>query len=95
MGLLKIVAGLIVKNEADRYLRWTLEQLLGFCHTVVVLDDGSTDTTQEMLEAARIPRGPELVVHRNDESVFFQHEGRARQQLMELVLAQQPTHVIF
>lgn len=96
MGLLKIVAGLIVKNEADRYLRWTLEQLLSFCHAVVVLDDGSSDTTQQVLNdvGLSLARGPELVVHHNHESVFFQHEGRARQQLMDLVLAQQPTHVI-
>jgi glycosyltransferase involved in cell wall biosynthesis len=94
---LKIVAGLIVRDEADRYLRWSLDQLLGFCHTVVVLDDGSTDSTADLLaelQRSTVGNGSELVVARNNESVFFQHEGRARQTLMDMVLEQSPTHIL-
>lgn len=88
---LKIVAGLIVRNEAERYLRWSLDQLLGLCHYVVVLDDGSDDGTADLLNEMK---DPGLVVIRNKTSEFFQHEGRARQKLMDAVLEQMPTHIV-
>jgi glycosyltransferase involved in cell wall biosynthesis len=86
----KIVAGLIIRNECERYLRWSLAQLLEF-FTVVVVDDGSTDGTRQLLREMACDR---MVVHANPESEFFRHEGQARQRLMRAVVAENPDYIV-
>lgn len=87
---MRLVAGLIVKNEAGRYLRPVLDHLLLFCDEIRVLDDGSTDDFREIgwYDDERVQ------IQRNSESVFYEHEGRARNQLLEWTLAARPTHVL-
>jgi hypothetical protein len=80
----------IVKNEADRYLGPCLEHLLGFCDEIRVLDDGSTDDFREIDWAA----SDRVLVERTSTSTFFEHEGRARQRLLEWTMEGQPTHVL-
>lgn len=87
---LRLVAGLIVRNEAHRYLRACLDSLLGFCDEIRVLDDGSTDEFREIgwYDDDRVQ------IMRNSEPVFFEHEGRARNQLLRWTLEARPTHVL-
>ncbi len=85
-----LVASMIVSDETDRYLRIVLDHLLEFCDSVRILDDGSTDGFQE-------PDwyGDDRVqVTRTNQSLFFEHEGRARQALWEWTLEAEPSHVI-
>lgn len=88
---MRLVAGLMAHNELDRYLKWSLPQLLDFCHRVVVVDDASDDGTFEWLASLRDER---IKAIRNPEREFFQHEGRARQKLMRAVLEERPTHIL-
>ena len=39
----KIIGGLLVKNEADRWLREFLASFDALCDEIIILDDGSTD----------------------------------------------------
>lgn len=86
---MKLIAMMVVSNEADRYLSPCIENLLGFCDEIRVLDDGSTDGTMEVLGAYE-----SVETIRNDYPTFFEHEGRARQQLLEWTMAGDPTHVL-
>jgi Glycosyl transferase family 2 len=89
----KLAASLIVRNEIDRFLKPCIEHLLGFCDTVIVLDDGSDDGTREwLLEHS----GPQLGVAHQGISQFYVHEGRARQRLLDITLRGNPppTHVL-
>jgi glycosyltransferase involved in cell wall biosynthesis len=86
----KLVASLIVKDEADRYLRACLDSLLGFCDEVRVYDDGSTDGFREhgWYDDDRV------LVQRSSESTFFANEGEARQAALDWTLEAGPTHVV-
>lgn len=87
---MKLIASMIVKNEADRYLGPCLEHLLGFCDEVRIVDDGSTDDFSHVDWAA----DERVLVERSSTSTFFQHEGRARQRLLEFTMDGSPTHVL-
>jgi glycosyltransferase involved in cell wall biosynthesis len=47
---LTCTAALLVKDEADRYLRECLESLTPLCDTILVLDDNSTDSSVAVAE---------------------------------------------
>lgn len=85
---MKLVASLIVRNEADKYLKHCVAALQEFCDEIRAVDDGSTDGTHSLM------REMGVVVHRNDRSVFYEHEGRARQQLLDWTMEAEPTHVL-
>lgn len=85
---MKLVASMIVKNELQRFLPLTVTALKEFCDTVVVLDDGSTDGSYEYLEQAGVRVKP------NDGPTFFEHEGAARQRLLDWTLESNPTHIL-
>lgn len=87
---MKLVAMMIVHNEADRYLRPCLDSLLTFVDEVRILDDASTDDFRE------IDWYPDerVVVQRLSEPAFFLHEGRARQALLEWAMQGDPTHIL-
>ena len=42
---MRCVAAILARNEADRYLKETIESLQPLCDKILVLDDGSTDST--------------------------------------------------
>ena len=84
-----LIASLIVKDELGRYLKPCVESLLEFCDEVAMVDDGSTDGThgwafsQERVHCCKTGKAH-----------FFEHEGRARQFLLEWTLAREPTHIL-
>lgn len=86
---LNLIASLIVRNEAHRYLEWSVGALLEFCDEIRVLDDGSTDGTYEIL--AELDR---VHVKRRGGDPMFEHEGRARNELLDWTYAGNPTHVL-
>ena len=85
---MKLVASLITHNERQRFLEPCIKSLLGFCDEIRVVDDDSTDGTHKMLADLG------AIVLRNDYRMFFEHEGRARQKLLEWTMEGQPTHVL-
>lgn len=87
----RIVASMIVKNEINRYLPLAVSHLLTYVTEVRVLDDGSDDGTYEWL-AERESIG--IKVKRNEGPEFFEHEGRARQNLFEWTLQGRPEYIL-
>jgi len=85
---MKLVASLITRNEADKYLVQCVESLQGFCDEIRAVDDDSTDGTHSLMEKMGVK------VLRNDHSMFYEHEGRARQQLLEWTMEAEPTHIL-
>jgi len=82
---LNLVASMICRNEAGRYLDICVAHLLTFCDAIYVLDDGSDDGTFEWLDHEdQFFRG--VRVARNPGPSFFEHEGRARQNLYDFTV---------
>ncbi len=80
---MKLVASVMVgPGEEDRYLRPFLKHLLGFCDEIRV----RSETTSPMW-----PPGVEVLM---TEPTFFNHEGQARQELLDWTMKGQPTHVL-
>lgn len=86
---MSIVASMIVKNEINRFLPLAVDHLLTFVDEVRVLDDGSDDGTYEWLAEKE-----GVQVLRNPGPSFFEHEGRARQNLLEWVFASGADYVL-
>ena len=86
---MKLVASMIVRNELDRYLKPCVEHLLSFCDEVAIVDDAGTDSTHAW--AGRM-KG----VHccKTGASHFFEHEGRARQFLLDWTFTLKPDYVL-
>ena len=85
---MKLVASLIIHNEAEKFLKPCIEMLQGFCDEIRAVDDASTDGSHSLMQEMGVQ------VHRNDRSVFYEHEGRARQQLLEWTMEAEPTHIL-
>lgn len=86
---MNLTASLIVHNELNRYLPITIASLLTFCDEVCVLDDYSTDDTYDYLDTIV---GVSLA--RNRGPSLFEHEGKARQALLDWTLKGDPTHIL-
>jgi hypothetical protein len=84
--VVKLVASMIVRNEADRYLLPNLDHLLAFCDEIRVLDDAS--------EEPYLHYDERVAVLRNSAPLFFAHEGRARQGLLDWTMQGNPTHIL-
>ena len=84
----KLSAMMIVRNEADRFLRLTIPALREFCDEIRVIDDASDDNSYAILLEH------DCVVLRNDRPLFFEHEGKARQSLLDFTLEGHPTHLL-
>lgn len=72
-----MIAAILARNEADRYLRECLESLVPVCDHILLLDDGSTDGTIELAESfmchVKTRKGPPM----------WGQESSARQELWE------------
>lgn len=87
---MKLLASLIVRNELSRYLKPCIDHLMEFCDEVAVMDDGSNDGSVGWLQS----RLGKKNVYARTSSLFYEHEGRSRQSLLDFTLGFQPTHVI-
>ena len=47
---MRIIGGMLVKNEADRWIIEAFNQMEGICDNVIILDDHSTDDTAKIAE---------------------------------------------
>lgn len=82
----KLVVGILIKNEADRYLDRVINNICLFADELVVLDDQSSDNTLSMLrELVPIP----LFIYQNY-NADFSNEIVLRKMLYEKVLARVP-----
>lgn len=96
---MKVTAGLIIRNEAARYLGMAVENLLGFVDEIAVVDDGSSDGWLEELspgwggEAHRI-RVLRLDDPGRDIRPDFHRHAVARNRLLQFTLETNPTWVV-
>ena len=73
----KLVTGLLVKNEADKFLERVLRRCLEFSDSVLVLDDGSTDGSE------RIAWRLDCEVKQRAETGMWGNEAPARAELWD------------
>lgn len=66
---MNIVGICLVKNE-DRFVRQALENVLDFCDSVIVLDNGSTDNTYPILEGLCREHGEKIQLHRLSDALL-------------------------
>lgn len=69
-----LIANLVCRNEADRYLKQVLDDLLLYVDDIVVTDDCSTDNTVEIVKDYTNH------VYSTDEPLFCVNEGQLRQE---------------
>lgn len=87
MAAFKLVASMMVgPGEQDRYLDECLGHLVEFCDEVRVRWESAIDVDWS--------KADERVHVKQADHTFFQHEGRARQQLLDFTLEAKPTHIL-
>jgi len=74
---MKLIAQMIGKDEADRFLTEVLEHLRPMVDEIIFTDDASSDNTGEIAASF----GAHL--HRNESCMFVKHEGLLRQRAWE------------
>ncbi len=87
----KLTAGLLVRNEADRYLTKVLSQLILYADEIIILDDHSEDSTVAVCNKIlnKIPH--QIVCNPITE---FHNEISLRKKLWSLVTASHPDWII-
>lgn len=83
---------MVVRNEADRYLRMVLEHAATYVDEFVILDDASEDRTIEVCREA-VGRKP-LRLYQNEVSLFH-NEYLLRRKQWELTIAANPDWILF
>ncbi|MDR0880779.1 MAG: glycosyltransferase family 2 protein [Clostridioides sp.] len=89
----RLSLSMVVKNEADRYLRPVLESARDYIDNAVIIDDGSTDDTVAICEEvlADIP----LKIVKNSGSDFSTSEVNLREKQWNEVVATDPDWILF
>lgn len=91
---MKISAGLIVRNEADRFLGLALQNLLEWVDDIAVVDDGSTDDWEDLIPLGAPVRVLKLdQTGRDCEPAFYRH-AVGRNRLLELTLEGYPEWIV-
>lgn len=85
----KLTAMMIVRNEADRYLKRCLESLLTFADDIVILDDASDDDTPELCLSY-----PRVKLYRQPHSMFLTDEAELRQKLWHYTTENKPEWIL-
>lgn len=70
----KLIAQMVARDEADRYLEEVLKDLLLYVDEIVVTDDCSTDSTFELASNYTD------MIYRTSEQLFCKNEGQLRQE---------------
>lgn len=86
-----LTLAMLVKNEADRYLREVLEHASKYIDRAVILDDGSTDNTVEVCK--EVLKGIPLTIVSNEVSQFS-NEIILRKQLWDMTVATNPNWIL-
>ncbi|HHT48739.1 MAG TPA: glycosyltransferase [Firmicutes bacterium] len=85
-----VLAMMVVRNEADRYLKPVLDRLGSTVDGIVVLDDASTDRTPELCRAH-----PQVIrFERLTTPLFTQDEAQLRQRLWAFTVELNPTWIL-
>lgn len=87
----KITLAMILKNEADRYLKDVLLSVKDFISNAVIIDDASTDNSEFVCRT--ILKEVPLIYHKNNVS-RFSNEVELRKQLWNLTLSTQPDWIL-
>jgi len=87
----KITFAMIIKNEADRYLKDVLLSVKDFINNAVIVDDASTDDSE--IVCRTILKDVPLIYHKNPVSKFS-NEVELRKQLWDLTLSTQPDWIL-
>lgn len=88
----KLTLSMIVKNEGDRYLRRALESAREYIDNAVIIDDGSTDNTVEIIK--EVLKDIPFTLIQNDYSKFGNEINLRKQQWFETI-ATNPDWIIF
>jgi Glycosyltransferases, probably involved in cell wall biogenesis len=86
-----VTLSMLVKNEANRYLRKVLEHASKYIDRAVILDDGSTDNTVELCK--EVLKDIPLTIVSNKVSKF-NNEIKVRKQLWEMTIADNPDWIL-
>lgn len=86
-----VTLSMLVKNEANRYLRKVLEHVSKYIDRAVILDDGSTDNTVEVCK--EVFKDIPLTIVSNKVSQF-NNEIKVRKQLWELTIGDNPDWIL-
>lgn len=84
---MKLVVGMLVKNEADRYIKQVIKRISTFANEIVILDDNSIDNTLEVInQTSTVPVLATSVYNGN----FGEGEIFLRKLLYKLVMVRKP-----
>jgi glycosyltransferase involved in cell wall biosynthesis len=87
----RITLAMLVRNEAERYLKQVLSQARLYVDSAVILDDASEDDTVEVCK--EVLQGIPLTIVSHEEPGFH-HEITLRKKLWELAVAANPEWIL-
>lgn len=85
-----LVAMMVVRNEADRYLLSVLNHLAKYVDGMAILDDASTDHTPEICQTQK----KTLLYRRLTDSLFATDESALRAILWKMTVELEPTWIL-
>ena len=83
---MKITAGLIIRNEADRYLGMAFANLSEFVDQVCIYDDGSTDEWRDLLPEGLATTIYAVQSEERDSQPAFHRHAIGRNKLLDMTL---------
>jgi glycosyltransferase involved in cell wall biosynthesis len=84
-----LITGMLTKNEAGRYLREVLDEIISYSDGLVILDNASTDNTVTICSTY-----PKLLRIEIDETDFKINELHLRKKLVDLCIAEEPDWIL-
>lgn len=87
---MKLVCGITTKNE-DWIIKKTLSVLTNFCDKIIILDDSSTDKTEEICKSFE-----KVVFHKRKprEHIYQREEAKGLNELFNLVCQNNPDYIL-
>lgn len=87
-----LTVSMIVKNEENRYLRETLENVIRYADQVLIIDDASTDNTVELCKQILKDVPHKILIN---ETSMFKEEYKLRQLQWKETLKMNPDWILF